>query len=242
MSSLGIFSKTSDSNLIEASGYAGFDFVILDMEHGPNDRITIHHHARAAQVGGLKSIVRVKSCDENEIGSALDAGVDGVQVPNISSAEMALKAVRAARFAPLGERGVCRFVKDAQFGKADRKVYFSEANKKLLVLQVEGKEGVAAIDAIMQIPGFDILFIGPYDLSQSLGIPGEIEDPRIFELCESLVSKAQQNGLGLGIFVDDLKQAKKYKDLGFTYIAYSVDLSLYREAASSLVRSFKTLA
>lgn len=238
---LGIFSKTLDSNVVEATGFAGADFIILDMEHGPNNWSTIQNHARAAKVSGIKSIVRVTGCDDNSIGSALDSGVDGVQVPNITSAQMAKEAVNAARFSPLGSRGVCRFVKDAHFGQKDRSLYFKEANEKLLILQVEGKEGVAQIDDILQVRGFDILFIGPYDLSQSLGIPGQIEDPRIVDLCKDLVQRTQELGIGLGIFVDTIEQAQKYKNLGLSYIAYSVDLSIYREAVSIVINSFKSL-
>lgn len=238
---LGIFSKTLDSNVVEATGFAGADFIILDMEHGPINWSTIQNHARAAKVSGIKSIVRVTGCDDNSIGSALDAGVDGVQVPNITSAQMAQEAVNAARFSPLGSRGVCRFVKDAHFGQKDRNLYFKEANEKLVILQVEGKEGVAQIDEILQVEGFDILFIGPYDLSQSLGIPGQIEDPRIVDLCKDLAQRTQESGIGLGIFVDTIEQAQKYKNLGLSFIAYSVDLSIYREAVNSIVKSIKSL-
>lgn len=238
---IGIFSKTIDSNFIEAAGYGGLDFVILDMEHGSNNLITIHNHVRAATLANLKSIVRVKSCDENEIGSVLDAGASGVQVPNITSAEMAKKAVAAARFSPVGSRGVCRFVKDAQFGQKDRNLYFKEANEKLLILQVEGKKGVSEIDEIIKVKGYDILFIGPYDLSQSLGIPGQVNDPRIFDLCQSLVEKAANAGLQLGVFVDNFEQTKKYKDAGLTYIAYSVDVSIFREAIHTLVTNIDSL-
>src|SRR6056297_2134561 len=117
---IGIFSKTTDSNFIEAAGLGGLDFIILDKEHGPlNDEI-IHHHVRAATLSNLKSIVRVRECNEAEIGAALDSGASGVQVPNISSAAMAQKAIEAARFAPDGLRGVCRFVRDAEFGNKDK--------------------------------------------------------------------------------------------------------------------------
>jgi 4-hydroxy-2-oxoheptanedioate aldolase len=238
---LGIFSKTTDSNFIEAAGYGGLDFIILDKEHGPSDDVIIQNHVRAAKVANLKSIVRVKSCDAGEIGSALDAGASGIQVPNIASADMARKAVSAARFAPLGTRGVCRFVNDARFGSKDRNLYFQEANQKLVVLQVEGKEGIADIDEILKVKGFDILFIGPYDLSQSLGISGQVNDPRIFELCRGLVGRAKDAGLELGVFVDDFEQARKYKEAGLGYIAYSVDVSIFREAVGTAVSTFNSL-
>ena len=237
----GIFSKTIDSNFVEAAGLAGLDFIILDKEHGPVSDSMIHHHVRAAELSNLLSIVRVRECNEGEIGAALDAGAAGVQVPNISSAVMAKKAVEAARFAPVGSRGVCRFVRDAKFGKKERQTYFKEANSKIVVLQVEGKEGVDAIDEIIAVKGYDVLFIGPYDLSQSLGIPGQVDHPDIFNLCKSLVKKAKVANLRLGVFVDNLEQAEKYKMAGLTYIAYSVDVNLFQESIAKIVTDYSAL-
>jgi 4-hydroxy-2-oxoheptanedioate aldolase len=239
---LGIFSKTTDSNFIEAAGLGGLDFIILDKEHGPlNDEI-IHHHVRAAALSNLKSIVRVRECNEAEIGAALDSGASGVQVPNILSAAMAKKAIEAARFAPDGLRGVCRFVRDAEFGNREKQVYFKQANSKMLVLQVEGKKGVEAIDEIIALKGFDVLFIGPYDLSQSLGIPGEVDHPAIFDLCKGLVKKVLQANLKLGVFVDNISQAERYRKIGFEYIAYSVDVSIFREGIMDVVSRYKALS
>lgn len=238
---LGIFSKTTDSNFIEAAGLGGLDFIILDKEHGPlNDEI-IHHHVRAATIANLNSIVRVRECNEAEIGAALDSGASGVQVPNISSVALAKRAIKAARFAPEGARGVCRFVRDASFGHTEKQTYFKKANAKILVLQVEGKEGIDAIDEIIALENFDVLFIGPYDLSQSLGIPGQVDHPMIFELCQNLTKKGTKAGLKLGIFADTLTQAEKYKKTGFEYIAFSVDIDLYRKSISKLVSSYDAL-
>lgn len=238
---IGVFSKTLDSNFIEAACLGGIDFIILDMEHGPNNWDSIHNHSRAAKLSGSKSIVRVTGCDHSSIGLALDSGADGVQVPNVTSAKMAREAVNAARFSPLGSRGVCRFVKDAKFGQKDRNIYFKEANEKLLILQVEGREGITQIGDILQVEGFDVLFIGPYDLSQSLGIPGQVDHPRIFALCKDLLKRTKESGIMLGVFVDTLEQAKKYKTIGLEYIAYSVDISIFREAVNDMVVSFKSL-
>lgn len=238
---LGIFSKTTDSNFVEAAGLGGLDFIILDKEHGPVNNEIIHHHVRAATVSNLKSIIRVRECNEAEIGAALDSGASGVQVPNISSVAEAKKAIEAARFAPNGSRGVCRFVRDANFGDKPKQVYFKEANSKMLILQVEGKEGINNIDAIIALKNFDVLFIGPYDLSQSLGIPGEVDHPMIFELCKSLTEKASHANLKLGVFVDNFSQAEKYKKVGFEYIAYAVDVSIFRESISNLVSTFDSI-
>lgn len=233
---VGIFSKTVDSSFIESLGFTGLDFVIIDQEHGPVDNITLQNHIRAAKVGGLKSIVRVKGVDANAIGTALDSGADGVQVPNISKAEEAKKAVEAARFHPGGNRGVCRFVKAANFGSVPKASYFEEANTKLLILQVEGREGIENLDEILEIPGYDILFIGPYDLSQSLGIPGQIDHPKMKEVMKGVIEKAKKKDKMLGTFSDQLETAKELKKLGFEYLSYSVDVNIFLEA----VRRIKT--
>ncbi|MFD2514254.1 HpcH/HpaI aldolase/citrate lyase family protein [Pontibacter locisalis] len=228
---IGVFSKTTDSNFVEALGLAGMDFIILDQEHGPIHNETLHNHVRAARVSNMTAVVRVKGVDANAIGAALDAGADGVQVPNIGTAEEASRAVDAARFFPTGNRGVCRFVKAAKFGSAPKAEYFQNANEKLLILQVEGKEGIVNLDEILKVDGYDILFIGPYDLSQSLGIPGQIDHPKMEELMNEVAEKAKKQGKKLGTFADSITTARKLRNRGFQYLAYSVDINIFLEAA-----------
>jgi 4-hydroxy-2-oxoheptanedioate aldolase len=234
---LGIFSKTTDSNFIEAAGLAGLDFIILDQEHGPVNLETLHHHIRSAQVTGMQSIVRVANNEAHNISAALDTGADGVQVPNITSYEEAIKAVNAARFYPHGMRGVCRFVRAANFGLTERETYFPESNNKQLILQIESKKGVESIDKILGIDEFDILFVGPYDLSQSLGVPGQIDHPDVIKLIKEIITKITHSGKIAGTFVDTPEGLRQMRDLGFEYLAYSVDISLFVEK----IRSLKTL-
>ncbi|USP10225.1 aldolase/citrate lyase family protein [Aeromonas dhakensis] len=233
---IGLFSKTIDASFIEATGYAGMNFVIIDMEHGLASSAIIHDHARAAKIGGVASIVRVSGCDPHAISSALDSGADGVQIPNINTAEQAQAAVHAARFHPLGKRGVCRFVRAAKFGTLNRDVYFESENNKLIVLQVEGVEGVKNINEILNVDGFDVLFVGPYDLSQSVGIPGDITAPEVNELINNIAMAAARKGKTLGVFADSVDMAKKYIEAGFKYIAYSVDVAIFADACSYVIR------
>lgn len=230
----GVFSKTTDSNFIEAIGLAGMDFVIIDQEHGPIHNETLNNHVRAAKVGKMLSVVRVRGVDANAIGAALDSGADGVQVPNISTPEEARAAVEAARFYPLGTRGVCRFVKAAEFGGKPKEEYFSGANEKLVVLQVEGTQGIENLDEILKVEGFDILFVGPYDLSQSIGIPGQVDHPRMEEMMNEVAKKAKKEGKKLGTFADKTSTAQKLVEAGFEYLAYSVDINIFLEAVQSL--------
>jgi 4-hydroxy-2-oxoheptanedioate aldolase len=230
----GIFSKTLDSAFVEAAGHAGLDFIILDTEHGPASWEIIHNHIRAAGLTTMASIVRVHGLDAHAIGAALDSGADGVQVPNITTAEQAAEAVAAARFYPLGQRGVCRFVRSARFGETEKTAYFEKSNEALLVLQVEGVEGVDNIHSILAVPGFDVLFVGPYDLSQSAGRPGEVDSIEVRALIDRIASAARTAGKTLGIFCDTPEALKRYRSIGVSYLSYSVDVSLFREALEAL--------
>lgn len=231
---VGVFSKTTDSAFVEAAGNAGLDFVILDSEHGPASLETMHHHVRAASLTAMQAIIRVKGVEAHAIGSALDTGAAGVQVPNINSAEHVREAVSAARFHPLGSRGVCRFVRAATFGDQDKSDYFREANQAIVVLQVEGLEGVKNLDEILNVEGFDVLFIGPYDLSQSVGKPGDVDAPEVISLIQEIARKASAKGVLLGAFCDTLDNARILMEEGVRYFAYSVDVNIYLEACKKV--------
>lgn len=231
---VGVFSKTTDSGMVEAAGHSGLDFIILDMEHGPVGQETLHHHVRAASLTPMVSIVRVNGHDPDVIGSVLDSGADGVQVPNVSDARQARTAVAAARYHPLGNRGVCRFVRAADFGTMDRNKYLTEANKTLIVLQVEGLEGINNLEEILDVSGFDVLFIGPYDLSQSIGKPGQVDDPQVLKLIGEIAQKALSRGIALGVFSDTPAAMKTQAEMGFSYLSYSVDQNIFSQACSAI--------
>jgi 4-hydroxy-2-oxoheptanedioate aldolase len=236
---IGIFSKSSDSMIVESCGLSGMDFIILDKEHGTSSFETLVNLVRAAESTGMYPIIRVPCVDSNSIGSALDIGAFGVQIPNISSAEEAKKAVESARFYPTGKRGVCRFVRAADYGAKDKTEYFQGENQKLVVLQVEGIEGINNLDHILDVPGFDILFVGPYDLSQSIGKPGMVESSEVMDLIDEIASKAHTRNIKLGTFCDSLHSLEKFKQKGFDYIAYSVDINIFMDASKNIVREFK---
>lgn len=150
---LGTFAKTSDPAFIEIIGYGGFDFVIIDVEHGPNSIQSVQNLIRAAQVSNVFPIVRVKEFDLSVIGEALDIGAGGIQVLQITDPESAKESIKRAKFAPDGERGVCRFVRAAGYSFMDRFDYFKKANETVVVLQLEGKEAVEKLDGIVQTKG-----------------------------------------------------------------------------------------
>lgn len=236
---IGPFCKTTDPAMIEALGCGGVDFVILDREHGPLDNADLGGLIRAAEASGTLPVVRVAKIDE--ISRALDQGALAVQVPHISSASDAAEAIAAARFGPGGARGVCRYVCAARYGTRERFAYFKEANEALVILQVEGRAGLEQLDAIMDVPGVGILFIGVYDLSQSLGRTGEVDHPDVRQALRDLATKGRERGLVVGTFVEDVATARSLRALGLSYLCYSVDVGLLADAASAIVHSIRTL-
>lgn len=230
----GPFMKTKDPMFVEIVGIAGFDFVILDMEHGQGSWECQQENIRAAELAGALPIIRVPRLEENVIGAALDIGAAGVQIPQVRTAQQARLAVKYSRFHPWGMRGVCRFVRAARYSSRERKEYFESSKELLVIVQLEGVEAVENLDAILEVDGIDILFIGPYDLSQSLGIPGEVESETVTEKMKEIIRKAEKKGKIVGTFVDRMEMLNFWRDAGVRYLSYSVDSGLFMDACRNL--------
>jgi len=237
---LGPFMKTADPAFVEAAGYAGMDFVILDMEHGPVNLTAMQNNIRAAQLAKTLPVIRVGELSEFAILQALDVGAAGVQVPQIRNAEEARDVVRFSKYYPIGERGVCRFVRAARYSATPRQEYFANANNDaLLIIHLEGREALENLDEILAVEGIDIVFIGPYDLSQSLGVPGETGHPKVIAAMEDVVSRAKKAGVTVGTFTDSAETLNTWKSAGVRYLSYSVDVGIFYEACAKLVSSIK---
>lgn len=238
---IGPFMKTLDPAFVEVAGYSGFDFVILDMEHGPAGFPELQNLIRAALLTNIIPIVRTSDSTEISIAKPLDLGALGVQIPQVTSSKMAKDCIKAARFFPNGERGVCRFVRAANYSSLPREEYFSKANEILIIIQLEGKEAIQDIDNILKVEGIDIIFIGPYDLSQSLGVPGQISHPMVLESMNNIVKRARSLGIVVGTFTDTPQSAEVWKKAGVQYISYSVDVGIFTLACNQLVKELKNL-
>lgn len=235
----GVFMKTGDPMFVEAASLGGFDYVILDTEHGPVSIENQQNNIRAAEARGAVPIIRLKDSGENTIGKALDIGAYGIQVPQINSAEDAEKIVKFAKFYPYGMRGVCRFVRAADYSAMDRYEYFESSKSILIILQLEGVKAIENLDEILEVEGVDILFIGPYDLSQSLGIPGQVNNPLVVDEMKKIVEKARKKNKVIGTFVDTPEDLVMWRDLGVKYLSYSVDVGIFLDACRDLSNKFK---
>lgn len=235
----GVFAKTCDPAFVEVLGHAGADFVILDMEHGPASPETLQNLIRGAQVAGILPVVRVPEGRDDLVGKVLDLGACGVQVPHVTTPDDVRRVLELARFHPLGHRGVCRFVRAASYSAVAKQDYFRQANEALIVLQLEGKAALGHLDAILDVGGFDVVFVGPYDLSQSLGVPGQIEHPEVIARTREIVAAGLRRGIAVGNFSDTPAQAAGWAREGIRYLSCSVDVGLFYEKAQETVASFR---
>jgi 4-hydroxy-2-oxoheptanedioate aldolase len=237
---VGPFLKAGSPEIVEVSGYAGFDFVLLDMEHGPLAYETIEHLVLAAERVDIAPVVRVEAITESAVMRPLDKGAAGILVPHVDSGEMARNVVRFSRFGPAGERGMDMYCRAAKYGHVPKKEYMQAANQNTsLILQIEGSEGLRNLDEILTVPGSDVIFVGPYDLSQSLGMPGEIDHPKVVQAIENIVVKVRESGRGVGIYADNVEAAKKWIGVGVQFIALSVDTAIYYQGCKRLVGALR---
>lgn len=238
---VGPFMKLSDPALVEIAAFAGFDFVIIDLEHGPNTIATVQGHVRAAQAKGIVPVIRVPEINENIISKALDIGADYVQVPQIETAADAERVVKAAKFFPEGKRGVCRYVRAADYASMPKEDYFGNANNSTgIIIHIEGNIAFNNIDEILAVDGIDVIFIGPYDLSQSFGVTGEVNHPKVISRMKEIVEKAAPLGKVVGTFVENPESARQWIKLGVKYISYAVDVGIYYDACKGIVDQIKT--
>jgi 4-hydroxy-2-oxoheptanedioate aldolase len=228
----GPFVEVGSPALVEMLGLAGFDFAIIDCEHAAFSGETVGELIRAAEAASIAPLVRVRQNDAGAVLEALDLGATGLHIPQIATAGDALRAVQASKFPPLGSRGFNPFVRAAQYGAIPVDEFRQRADQDtLLVLHIEAQESLASIEQIMAVPGFDVAFLGPYDLSQTLGIPGQVTHPRVREAMRAIVKAARPYGVFVGCYANDPEQARVWLAEGVAYLAYSVDSVMFLEAS-----------
>jgi 4-hydroxy-2-oxoheptanedioate aldolase len=236
---LGPFINCAYPALIEICGHAGFDFAIIDLEHGALHTLVAEDLCRAADCVGLAPVVRVRKNDAPQIQRALDIGSAGVQVPQIETKADAEAVVRGAKYSPLGARGLSFYTRAGVYSAAGTQITDQLNEESLTVVHVEGKRGVDNIEQIISVPHIDVIFIGPYDLSQSLGIPGQVRDPLVIELMSQCITLIRNAGKAAGTFADTPEIAKQWIDAGVQYVALGVDVGIFLRACEALVKAVR---
>jgi 4-hydroxy-2-oxoheptanedioate aldolase len=228
MARFGVFIALPSPESVEMAGWAGWDYCVIDCEHGPIDNACLPNMLRAARI---PAYVRVPNSSPEAIQGALDNGADGVIVPRLQSAGEARRVVEAARFFPQGKRGVNHMVRAAKYSLEPVAEYLKNAGERTrVIVQIETAEALESVEEIAATPGLDELFIGPYDLSQALAIPGEVLDERLLQAGRRIISAAHSNGLGLSVFVNNDEAAGVWMALGADTLHYSADTFLLAQA------------
>ena len=225
-----------DATSVEIAASCGFDFVVIDREHVGADESQIVAHIRAAQGCGIAPVVRPLHGSASLILQALDAGAQGVQLPNIDTLAQAKQVVEAAKYAPLGTRGFASFQRSAGWGAMAPADYIALANSSTLVIcQCESKTGADNIEAICDVKEIDVIFVGPHDLSLSLGYPGQTDHPVVRETIERIIRVTRDAGKAAGIFCASGEAARDWHARGAQYVICGTDTQMLKLAATEQI-------
>jgi 4-hydroxy-2-oxoheptanedioate aldolase len=240
---VGLFYKFNSQAIVEMVGHAGFDFIIVDAEHSNYSAYDIEGIIRAAECVQMGSIVRLREAKSEDVLHALDSGADGVQIPSITSVETALEVCKSTKYYPEGNRGLSLTQRAANYSVWQGKDnYYQHSNENsLVVVHVENVEMANQIDALLEVPQIDVIFVGPGDLSQSLGKPGQMNDPEVVAVIEGIFKKVLAKGKAVGIYCGTQAAVKKYVDLGATYIAYGSDITVMASGLKALKETISFL-
>jgi 4-hydroxy-2-oxoheptanedioate aldolase len=223
----------------EIAGNAGYDWAVIDLEHGMAGDGALLAQIQALEGTPAAPLVRVQTNDANAIKRALDVGAVGIVVPQVSSADEAEAAVRAMRYPPEGIRGVTAASRPTGFG-IDFHEYYSTANDNVLcVVQIESRAGLAAVEEIAAVDGVDVIFVGPNDLSASMGIIGRFDDPEYLGAILKIVAAAKDNGKAVGILVKDRRQVASALEDGFTFVGAGSDGGVLAKGLDEIAGAFK---
>lgn len=235
----GTFLNLGSPMTVEIAGLAGFDWVLIDHEHGPGGEDTLLHQLHAASATPTFPVVRIAQNETPRFKRALDMGAFGVMVPYVSTVAETKAAVLAMRYPPHGIRGVAKFNRGAGFG-GDFEDYYAHSHERLVtVIQIETIEAINNVDAIAAVDGADVLFVGPTDLSYNMGIPDQLESPAFTEALKKVSDAAKRHGKAAGILVHNAALVPKMRDLGYTFMALGSDGGAVRSGLLGLLAALK---
>ncbi len=237
---IGTFIKLNDPAVVEIIARSGFDFVVIDDEHTIMNRESIVGMIRCADVYGIETVVRVRENNASEILRGLDAGASGVQVPQINTFNDAKAVVDAVKYYPDGNRGFAASQRSAGYGDNIPTEYVRLSNEKTLtVCYCETAQCAENIDDILELEDIDVIFFGPFDLSQSLGVPGDVKNPKVTGLIEEVKNKAIAKGKSVGIIAGNEDACNEYLSQGFSFIALSSDTGMISMSGKKMLSNIK---
>jgi 4-hydroxy-2-oxoheptanedioate aldolase len=236
---IGLWLSLSSNYSAEVCAGSGFDWLLIDTEHSPNEIDMVLGQLQAVAPYASHPVVRVAWNDPVIVKRTLDVGAQSLLFPFVQNAEEAAGAVAATRYPPRGFRGVAGTTRATRFGRV--KDYAKRAHEETCVLvQVETQEAVDAIDAIARVEGVDGIFIGPADYHASLGYPGETANSAVLPKIDDAIRRIRAAGKAPGILTPDEKLARRYLELGALFVAVGADVGLLARGSEALAAKFKS--
>jgi len=219
---------------------AGCEFALFDMEHSGFGMETLKSAIRYFEAASLPAIVRVPSKEYHHIARACDAGAEGVMLPMVGTPDEVRRIIASMKYHPQGSRGVALQIAHDNYRPGTVADKFGRANARTtFVCQIETAEGVENADAIAAIDGVDLLWVGHFDLSVSLGIPGQFDNPKFTNAIEWVVAAARRHGRSLGRLVPTIEQGIEVNRLGFDFICYSGDVWVLHDALAAAMAKLR---
>lgn len=237
----GLWLDLGDPYSSEISAGAGFDWLLIDAEHGPNDVRSVLVQLQALAAYPVAPIVRIADSNDATIKQMLDIGAQSILVPMVESAGQARQLVRAMRYPPAGVRGVASaIVRASRWNRIPG--YVTQADAEVcLIVQLESRAGIEQLDAIAAVNGVDALFIGPADLAASLGHLGDARHPEVQQTIENAIERARQAGKPIGILSTEEAQVRRYLELGCTFVGVGLDAALLATVTQELAAKYRAL-
>ena len=237
--SVGSWIQIADASVSEIVGQMGFDWVAIDMEHGSISVSQLPDIFRALELGNTLPLVRIAQQNEKDCKQALDAGAAGIIVPMINDKESLENIISYCKWPPSGKRGIA-FSRANLFGFRFNS-YKQEAQSPLIVAMIENLEAVKNLDSILSVKGLDAIFIGPYDLSSSMGIIGKFSNKRFKKVTTEILKSSRKYGIPAGIHIVEptKKEVNNVIKQGYQFIACAIDSVMIRNAAKNYLSLFK---
>jgi 4-hydroxy-2-oxoheptanedioate aldolase len=237
----GTFIDSGCEDMVEIVALGGFDYAIIDSEHSPCDPATAIRLVRAAEARGLPILVRVNNSQPGTILKMMDIGASGIMAPLIHDAGQAKAVADAVKYYPAGRRGTA-LMRASDYGFTGIDAYFAKTNSQAFVMvQAESVEAVENLEKIVAVKEIDAVFIGPYDLSQSMGIPGQVESGPILDIVKRAGRIIRDAGKVPGILPVSYEKARMFKDWGYQLLTFITDLDIFGRAVKDTVANLKKL-
>ncbi|MEJ8571004.1 HpcH/HpaI aldolase/citrate lyase family protein [Microbaculum marinum] len=237
---IGLWSSLASNIAAEVIADSGFDWILFDTEHAPNEIPGLISQMQAAAIGTATPVVRPAWNDAVLIKRILDAGAQSILVPFVQTADEARQAVSAAKYPPAGIRGAAGTSRASRYGRVSG--YLNTANDQICVLvQIETEEALGRIDEIAAVDGVDGVFIGPNDLSASMGYLGQMRHADVQAAIKRAIDALKAAGKPGGILTSNQEDARQYVEWGFTFVAVGSDLGLLAKSADALASRFRDL-